>query len=56
MREDLQLLKERFDSANEQYEALREASERSVAHWVWTTAPRYELDPLFFFDHQTNVA
>lgn len=49
------MLEQRFDTASEHYEALRESCESSVARWVWATAPRYDLDPLLFFDRELSV-
>lgn len=55
VRRDLRTLKRRFDAALESYEKLRESSERSVVHWVWATAPRYNIDPLFFLNREESV-
>lgn len=52
---DLESLKDRFDAADAAYGQLRASAEGSVARWRWTTAPRYELNPLFFFNDDEEV-
>lgn len=54
-RGDLQCLKERFGTAADHYEGLRESAENSVARWVWATRPRYHLDPLYFLSNEESV-
>ena len=48
-------LKKRYEVALDEYESLSDLCERSVSRWVWATAPRYDLDPLFFLDSDLRV-
>lgn len=50
---ELASLKQRFDTAAGDYEALRTSAEGAVKQWVWATAPCYHLDLLYFLDAQT---
>lgn len=54
-RKELRALKQRFEKADAHYNILRESSESAVARWVWATAPRYHLDPLYFHDREMGV-
>jgi hypothetical protein len=55
VRHSLRALQKRYDAALEEYQALSDLCDHSVARWVWTTAPRYNLDPLFFFNSDVSV-
>jgi hypothetical protein len=55
VRRELRILKQRFEAAPEHYKALCDSSEKSVVRWLWTTAPRYHLNPLYFLDPEVSV-
>lgn len=52
---ELQKLKQRFTAANSMFDELRASAESAVVRWRWTTAPRYELNPLFFLNEEEQV-
>lgn len=54
-RRDLATLKERFETAQDNYEVLRDANEARVTRWHWASSTMYELDPLFFLDPHLAV-
>jgi len=55
VRRDLAQLEQRFQTAHESYDGLRDACETRVVRWRWANGPIYELDPLFFLDPGIRV-